>query len=114
MAMRTHRFLGANHGFFTLQRTHPLRGFDRRANFLENEFKKVTKTLDDFRRRSIVPNVQRLEDAGIGSTSLKRAPTDPQPPPQLPPMIAKLARESSHERDAEDEDDDGLVSFLRS
>ncbi|KAF7331708.1 hypothetical protein MKEN_00050600 [Mycena kentingensis (nom. inval.)] len=87
-------------------RTHPLRGGQRRANFLESEFKKVTKTLDDFRRRSIM----RIDDDVEGRvTALKRAPTDPQAPPQLPPMIAKLAAREAGDAQVDGEGNDLLA-----
>ncbi|KAJ7059213.1 hypothetical protein C8F01DRAFT_1146364 [Mycena amicta] len=91
-------------------RTHPLRGFQRRANFLENEFKKVQKTLDDYRRRSVAP----VDSDTQQGTTLKRTPTDPQPPPQLPPLLAKLVAEHNNEHDHEDANESGPPPSRRS
>ncbi|KAJ7726499.1 hypothetical protein B0H16DRAFT_1592429 [Mycena metata] len=78
-------------------KTHPLKGPSRRANFLDNEFRRVRETLDGEWRRA-----GRAIKGGFGAGSttsdaplpvLMRAPTDPQPQPRLPPEF-EFARES--------------------
>ncbi|KAF7358406.1 hypothetical protein MVEN_00890800 [Mycena venus] len=83
-------------------KTHPLRGRARRAGFLDAEFKRVRDVLDgEWKRasRAIKGAVcgdsgeNGMED-GFGAVSLVRAPTDPQPLPRLPPMLAQYARDA--------------------
>ncbi|KAF7317285.1 hypothetical protein HMN09_00463900 [Mycena chlorophos] len=83
-------------------RTHPLRGDERRASFLENEFRKVQEKLagvsggipdivrdDRDRDRPKDKAAERVK--AMATSALKRAPTDPQTPPTLPPSVVQLA-----------------------
>ncbi|KAJ7351965.1 hypothetical protein DFH08DRAFT_857591 [Mycena albidolilacea] len=78
-------------------KTTPLKGRSRRAGFLDAEFKRVREVLDgEWKRasRALKGAVCASEDAmAVGPVKLARAPTDPQPPPRLPPMLAQYARE---------------------
>ncbi|KAJ7463641.1 hypothetical protein FB451DRAFT_1562098 [Mycena latifolia] len=72
-----------------------LKGLTRRAGFLDAEFRRVRETLDgEWKRASRAlkgsASASALHDEGA---KLMRAPTDPQTPPRLPPLLAEYARE---------------------
>ncbi|KAJ7918832.1 hypothetical protein B0H13DRAFT_1991035 [Mycena leptocephala] len=91
-------------------KTTPLKGRSRRAGFLDAEFRRVREALDgEWRRASRVIKGIGGACAGDdvdwereGPVRLARAPTDPQPLPRLPPLLAQYARE--------EKDGDGGVS----
>ncbi|KAJ7439079.1 hypothetical protein B0H11DRAFT_571641 [Mycena galericulata] len=78
-------------------KTHPLKGGERRTGFLDAEFKRVRETLDgEWKRasRALRNGFSGTgDDDGGGPTALARAPTDPQAPPRLSPLLAAYARE---------------------
>ncbi|KAF7366146.1 hypothetical protein MVEN_00491500 [Mycena venus] len=80
------------------EKTYPLKGRARRATFLDEEFRRVR---DEWMRagRELKGAIfsgenQKAEPSGM---MLDQAPTDPQPPPRLPPMSAQYAREKHDE-----------------
>ncbi|KAJ6551505.1 hypothetical protein B0H19DRAFT_172130 [Mycena capillaripes] len=79
-------------------KTTPLKGRSRRAGFLDAEFRRVREALDgEWKRASRALKGAVCGDAEgeseLGPVTLARAPTDPQPPPRLPPLLAQYARE---------------------
>ncbi|KAK7017401.1 hypothetical protein R3P38DRAFT_3275300 [Favolaschia claudopus] len=86
-----------------------LTGRSRRKGFLDNEFQKVKEVLDgEWRRASraikgavCAPdgsgNVDDHGHGGPSAVALARAPTDPQPHPRLPPLLAQMAKDEHRE-----------------
>ncbi|KAJ7075590.1 hypothetical protein B0H15DRAFT_652707 [Mycena belliarum] len=74
----------------------------RRTGFLDKEFHRVREKLDAEWKRASRPlkNSASASALNDGPTQLVRAPTDPQQPPRLSPLLADLARKE-RERDAE-------------
>ncbi|KAJ6595016.1 hypothetical protein DFH09DRAFT_1357787 [Mycena vulgaris] len=73
-------------------KTTRLKGLARRAGFLDAEFRRVRETLDgEWRRASRALKCSTHEEES--PPQLVRAPTDPQPQPRLPPLLAEYARE---------------------
>ncbi|KAF7351805.1 hypothetical protein MVEN_01141400 [Mycena venus] len=84
------------------EKTHPLKGRARRATFLDAEFRRVREALDGEWGRvsralkgTFGAGDDEMEKPGTrsGMVVLGRAPTDPQPLPRLPPVLAQYARE---------------------
>ncbi|KAJ7674338.1 hypothetical protein B0H17DRAFT_159231 [Mycena rosella] len=78
-------------------RTTRLKGLSRRTGFLDAEFRRVRETLDgEWKRASRALKCSASTGAlgkEAGVPRLVRAPTDPQPLPRLPPLLAEYARE---------------------
>ncbi|KAF8191834.1 hypothetical protein K438DRAFT_871257 [Mycena galopus ATCC 62051] len=88
----------------TTQKTHPLKGRARHATFLDEGFRRVREALDGEWKWAI----RALKGAIFASENqmaepllvLARTPTDPQPLPRLPPMLAQYAKEE-HDKNGE-------------
>ncbi|KAJ7277632.1 hypothetical protein C8J57DRAFT_173410 [Mycena rebaudengoi] len=91
-------------------KTTRLKGLARRAGFLDGEFRRVREALDgEFRRASRAFGGDGKDgNKSQSAPELIRAPTDPQQPPRLSPLLAsRRSTDNDHDKDKSRRRDDG-------